>query len=64
MYYKEVRVKQPRKRKTVWKNFDHEVAPPKDVVFWLVGSTWLMSDPGEPFAMWDSGASHFLMPLT
>eukprot|EP00975_Prorocentrum_lima_P069049 12924002-Prorocentrum_lima.AAC.1 len=23
-----------------------------------------MSDPGEPFAMWDSGASHFPMPMT
>eukprot|EP00975_Prorocentrum_lima_P064608 12898533-Prorocentrum_lima.AAC.1 len=24
----------------------------------------LMSDLGEPFAMWDSGASHFLMPMS
>eukprot|EP00975_Prorocentrum_lima_P055699 11676571-Prorocentrum_lima.AAC.1 len=24
----------------------------------------LMSDLGEPFAMWDSGASHFLLPMT
>eukprot|EP00975_Prorocentrum_lima_P068770 12922504-Prorocentrum_lima.AAC.1 len=23
-----------------------------------------MSDPGEPFAMWDSGAYDFLMPMT
>eukprot|EP00975_Prorocentrum_lima_P071340 12937156-Prorocentrum_lima.AAC.1 len=23
-----------------------------------------MSDPGEPFAMWDVGASHFLLPMT
>eukprot|EP00975_Prorocentrum_lima_P016552 3511049-Prorocentrum_lima.AAC.1 len=30
MYYKEVKVEQPRRRKTVWKNFNHEVTPPKD----------------------------------
>eukprot|EP00975_Prorocentrum_lima_P045405 9507137-Prorocentrum_lima.AAC.1 len=23
-----------------------------------------MSDPGEPFAMWDCGASHFLMLMS
>eukprot|EP00975_Prorocentrum_lima_P066665 12910461-Prorocentrum_lima.AAC.1 len=23
----------------------------------------LMSDQSEPFAMWDTGASHFLLPL-
>eukprot|EP00975_Prorocentrum_lima_P061172 12823951-Prorocentrum_lima.AAC.1 len=22
-----------------------------------------MNDPGEPFAMWDSGASHLLLPM-
>eukprot|EP00975_Prorocentrum_lima_P015887 3372870-Prorocentrum_lima.AAC.1 len=24
----------------------------------------LMNDPGEPFGMWDSGASHFSLPVT
>eukprot|EP00975_Prorocentrum_lima_P069701 12927911-Prorocentrum_lima.AAC.1 len=24
----------------------------------------LMNGPGEPFAMWDSGASHFVLPMT
>eukprot|EP00975_Prorocentrum_lima_P048010 10039954-Prorocentrum_lima.AAC.1 len=23
-----------------------------------------MNDPGEPLAMWDSGASHFILPIT
>eukprot|EP00975_Prorocentrum_lima_P043753 9177796-Prorocentrum_lima.AAC.1 len=40
MYYAEVKVEQRRKKKTVWKKFDHEVTPPKDVGFWWVGSTW------------------------
>eukprot|EP00975_Prorocentrum_lima_P063152 12889812-Prorocentrum_lima.AAC.1 len=40
MYYKEAKVEPPRKRNIVWKNFDHEVATPKDVGFWWVDSTW------------------------
>eukprot|EP00975_Prorocentrum_lima_P037901 7974681-Prorocentrum_lima.AAC.1 len=90
MFYQEAKVEQPKKRMTIWKIFDHEATPPKDVGCWWVGLTWfrikrvnsqfqalsvghlsenniqraLMSDPGERFAMWDSGASHFLMPMT
>eukprot|EP00975_Prorocentrum_lima_P016122 3424414-Prorocentrum_lima.AAC.1 len=40
MYYKGVKVEQPRKRKTLWKHFYHEGTPPEDVEFWWVGSTW------------------------
>eukprot|EP00975_Prorocentrum_lima_P037097 7807941-Prorocentrum_lima.AAC.1 len=30
--YKEAKVDQPRKRKIVWENFDHEATPPKAIV--------------------------------
>eukprot|EP00975_Prorocentrum_lima_P063071 12889289-Prorocentrum_lima.AAC.1 len=40
MQYKEVKVDQPGKRTIVWKKFDHDLTPPKDVGFRWIGSTW------------------------
>eukprot|EP00975_Prorocentrum_lima_P041145 8646560-Prorocentrum_lima.AAC.1 len=40
MFYQEAKLEQPKKRKTVWRNFDHEATPPKDMGYWWVGSTW------------------------
>eukprot|EP00975_Prorocentrum_lima_P009105 1939783-Prorocentrum_lima.AAC.1 len=57
MYYKEVKVEQPRKRKTCWKNFDHEVTPPMDVGFWWVGSTWFrIKRANSLFQAWSVGS--------
>eukprot|EP00975_Prorocentrum_lima_P046182 9658520-Prorocentrum_lima.AAC.1 len=39
MYYNEANVDKPKKRRTVWKNFNHEATPPKDIAFWWVDST-------------------------
>eukprot|EP00975_Prorocentrum_lima_P071503 12938073-Prorocentrum_lima.AAC.1 len=40
MFYEESKAEQPKRKKVVWRNFDHESTPQKDIGYWWVGSTW------------------------
>eukprot|EP00975_Prorocentrum_lima_P021528 4536843-Prorocentrum_lima.AAC.1 len=51
MFYKEVKVEQPKKGNTRWRNFDQESTPPKDVGRMLVGGLDMVQDQQSELTM-------------